>query len=746
MNISLLHRSLLYAKTERMFAIGFVFARLERCLNFIFFSMSTPLHILKTVFGYDTFREHQEAAIGAALSGRDAFVLMPTGGGKSLCYQVPALLLPKVTVVVSPLIALMKDQVDALRMAGVTAEYLNSTLSVEEQSRVLSSVMRGETRLLYIAPERLFGGSSLVSFLERVGVSLFAIDEAHCISAWGHDFRPEYRLLSQLKYDFPETPTMALTATADDMTSQDIVERLDLRNPAFFRSSFNRPNIRYSVEPKEKSFDRLIRYLSKKKNDAGIIYTLSRKSADRLAERLNEAGFSALAYHAGLDSETRGERQNLFLRDEVKIIVATIAFGMGINKSNVRFVVHMDLPKNIESYYQETGRAGRDGLPSEALLFYASADVRKLSNFAAVEGNEEQTKLMLRKLKQLSDLCEANVCRRYALLRYFGETFPEECGNCDVCLSERKTFDGTVIAQKLLSAVYRLNSRFGLGYTIDFLRGSKSEKIRPEHRTIQTFGAGADISREVWFRYAKDLLALGFLKQVGEPYPTLSLTEKSAAVLRGEARVSLTESVETKEIEVEVSRYEKELFERLKALRLETARQENVPPYLIFSDATLLELATYFPTTLAELARISGFGEVKMARYGDRFLRLIVHYVEASGITSRMYEKPTVLSRRSKKEYANDTKRETLALFKKGKTIPEIAHTRGLSISTIEKHLAFFVRTREVFLEDLVPTEKIALIQKAIREHGTLSIAALKSALDGRASYGEIRMVAVSSK
>ncbi len=708
--------------------------------------MSTPLHILKSVFGYDAFREHQAEVIAAVLGGRDAFVLMPTGGGKSLCYQIPALLLPKVTVVISPLIALMKDQVDALRMAGVPAEFLNSSLSPEEQSRVLSSVERGKTRILYIAPERLFGPSSIVSFLQQVGVSLFAIDEAHCISSWGHDFRPEYRFLSDLKKYFSATPTLALTATADDLTSRDIVERLALRSPARFRSSFNRPNIHYFIEPKRESFERLLRYLSEKRNDAGIVYTLSRKSADRLAQRLSVEGFAAKSYHAGLDAAVRSRHQNLFLRDEVKIIVATIAFGMGINKSNVRFVVHMDLPKNIESYYQETGRAGRDGLLSEALLFYSPADVRKLSRFATVEGNEEQSAVMLRKLKQLSDFCEANVCRRHALLRYFGEEFPTSCESCDVCLSERKTFDGTVIAQKLLSAVYRLSSRFGLGYTIDFLRGSKSEKIRGEHRSMKTFGAGADISKEQWFRYAKDLIALGFLKQIGEPYPVLSLTEKSAAVLRGEVKVMLTESVETKEAEPETLRYEQALFERLKALRMETARAENVPPYLVFSDATLIELATFLPTTLAELTRISGFGEVKMARYGKKFLEAIAEYMETSGITSRMSEKLSSRGRRPKKEYASDTKRETFALFKKGKSIPEIANTRGLSGNTIENHLAFFVGTGEISLESLVSAEKIALIQKAVREHGATSLGILKSALGDTATYGDIRMVVSSMK
>lgn len=602
--------------------------------------MSTPLHILKTQFGFESFREHQEAIIEAVLAGRDAFVLMPTGGGKSLCYQIPALLLPKVTVVISPLIALMKDQVDALRVAGVAADYLNSSLSPEEQDRVLASLARGKTKLLYIAPERLFGASSLVPFLQEVGVSLFAIDEAHCISAWGHDFRPEYRFLSDLKKFFSGTPTVALTATADDLTSKDIVERLALRFPLFFKSSFDRPNIHYAVEPKAKSFERLVRYLAERKNDAGIVYTLSRKSADSVARRLTEAGFSALSYHAGLDAAMREKHQSRFLRDQTKIIVATIAFGMGINKPNVRFVVHMDLPKNIESYYQETGRAGRDGLPSEALLFYSPMDVQKLARFAQVEGNEEQSIVMLRKLKQLADLCEANVCRRHLLLRYFGETFPETCGHCDVCLSERTTFDGTLIAQKLLSAVFRLRERFGLGYTIDVLRGSKSEKIRPEHQALKTFGAGADISRDAWFRYAKDLIALGFLKQVGEPYPTLSLTEKSGAVLRGETRVMLTESVKArKESKAEVPPHETMLFDRLKTLRTKYAQKENVPPYIIFSDATLLELATFLPSDISELTRISGFGEVKMRRYGKAFLGVVSEYCQEHALSSKMSEK-----------------------------------------------------------------------------------------------------------
>ncbi len=609
--------------------------------------MRTPLDILRKQFGYDSFREHQEEIVDAVLSGRDAFVLMPTGGGKSLCYQIPALLLPKTTVVVSPLIALMKDQVDSLRMIGISAEYINSSLLPEEQNRALQSLSSGKSKILYIAPERLFGASSIVPFLHEIGVSLFAIDEAHCISAWGHDFRPDYRFLSDLKKFFSLTPTIALTATADDIISRDIVERLALRSPLLFRSSFDRPNIRYSIEPKSKSFDRLVRFLSGRRGESGIVYTLSRKSSESVARRLTEAGFPALPYHAGLDAATRDKHQQKFLRDETKIVVATIAFGMGINKSNVRFVAHMDLPKNIESYYQETGRAGRDGLPSESILFYSPADVRKLSRFASVEGNEEQSAVMLRKLKQMADFCEANVCRRHLLLRYFGEDSPESCGNCDVCLSDRTTFDGTLIAQKLLSAVFRLGGRFGLGYTVDVLRGSKSEKIRSEHRSLKTFGVGTDISREAWIRYAKDLVALGFLRQSGEPYPVLELTEKSAPVLRGETSVFLTALKEPEQqVQAENSDRESTLFDRLKALRTEYARKENVPPYLVFSDATLLELATFLPTDPSDLPDISGFGEVKTRRYGRAFLAVVAEYCRERGLSSRMSEKARSRPRR----------------------------------------------------------------------------------------------------
>lgn len=705
--------------------------------------MSSPLHILRHTFGFETFRENQESIIESILQGKDVFALMPTGGGKSLCYQIPALLLPDVTVVVSPLIALMKDQVDALRMAGVSAEYVNSSMTGVEQRRVLEDIERGAVKIVYIAPERLFGEGSLVAFLQKTGVSLFAIDEAHCISSWGHDFRPEYRKLVELKRHFPRTPTVALTATADDMTSRDIVERLGLAEPIFFRSSFNRPNLYYRIVPKRDSFDRLLEYVHARRDDSGIVYTLSRKSAEKIAAQLVQEGVSARPYHAGLDAATREENQELFLKDEVKIMVATIAFGMGIDKSNVRFVVHMDLPKNIESYYQETGRAGRDGLPSETLLFYTSADVRKLERFARVDGNAEQSAIMLRKLKQMADFCEANVCRRHLLLRYFGETFPETCDACDTCTTQRTTFDGTVIAQKFLSAIFRLGGRFGLGYTIDVLRGSRSKKIRPEHAAIKTFGAGADISREDWYRYAKDLIALGYARQVGEPYPVVVLSERSGAVLRGEEKVILTEAVVSKEEGRELPTYEKILFESLKNLRTRLAEKANVPAYVVFSDATLLELATFLPESKTDLKRIVGFGEMKIARYGEIFLAEIAEYCKERGLHARMMQKQDAQTRTRpvRKERNSETKQETLQRWREGRGVGEIAEVRGLAISTIEGHLAYFVGTGEVPLEAVVPTEKATRIREAIRTHGAFPRGALKAMLGDDISYGQIDAV-----
>src|SRR5687767_13041978 len=504
--------------------------------------------VLKHQFGFDSFRMNQEAAISAVLTKRDAVVLMPTGGGKSLCYQIPALMMDGLTVVISPLIALMKDQVDALRANGVEASFLNSTQTAAEQVNVFQKVHSGELKLLYVAPERLLqSGDQFIDFLRGINISLFAIDEAHCISSWGHDFRPEYLRLAALKREFPSVPLIALPATADNLVRKDIVERLQIGDAEVFVSSFNRPNIYYGVEPKRNSYGQLLNFLAERKDQSGIIYCLSRNSVESLAADLRSEGFSALAYHAGLDKKDRDRHQELFLRDETKIIVATIAFGMGIDKSNVRFVVHMDLPKNIESYYQETGRAGRDGLPSEALLFYSGGDIVKLKSFAEVEGDARQSEIMLKKLDVMAKFGDLKTCRRKFLLNYFSEEMAEDCGNCDNCTKVFEKFDGTVIAQKALSAVYRTGQRFGMSYVIDFLRGSQAQTIRDEHKNLKTYGIGADISKHCWFEYFKDLVAQGYLAQTEGTYPLIVLTEKSNDVLTGGTRVELIKVVEKEE-------------------------------------------------------------------------------------------------------------------------------------------------------------------------------------------------------
>ncbi|MEK7723506.1 MAG: DNA helicase RecQ, partial [Acidobacteriota bacterium] len=585
-------------------------------------SLTKALQILQTQFGYESFRLNQQAAIESVLAKKDCVVLMPTGGGKSLCYQIPALLLDGLTVVISPLIALMKDQVDALKGYGIEAAFLNSTQTSQEQIEVFQNIKSGKLKLLYVAPERLLqSGNQFFDFLNSINVSLFAIDEAHCISSWGHDFRPEYLQLAKIKRSFPNTPVIALTATADKLVRQDIVERLTIKQASVFVSSFNRPNIFYSVEPKRNSYSQLLTFLDKHTHNSGIIYCLSRKSVENMAADLTAEGFQALPYHAGLDKETRQKNQELFLQDEVKIIVATIAFGMGIDKSNVRFVVHCDLPKNIESYYQETGRAGRDGLQSDALMFFSWGDVKKLHDFAAVEGNQQQSEIMLKKLELMGDFGDLKTCRRQFLLNYFSEESDGHCGNCDNCNTVFERIDGTVIAQKALSAVYRTNQKFGVNYLIDFLHGSQAKTIRDEHKNLKTFGIGADISKDDWFDYFKDLISQGFLKKTDGSYPTIALTEKSTAVLKGDVKVALID-LKAKEprkysLVRDVSHpYIPELFEELKKVRMKFAKAENVPPYIIFSDATLVEMATFLPHDLTEIQRISGVGEMKLEKYG----------------------------------------------------------------------------------------------------------------------------------
>ena len=710
--------------------------------------------ILKHQFGFDSFRMNQEQAIETVLAKKDCVVLMPTGGGKSLCYQIPALMLDGLTVVISPLIALMKDQVDALKNNGVEAAFLNSSQTAREQTEVFQAVRSGRLKLLYVAPERLLQtGDQFIDFLKSIEVSLFAIDEAHCISSWGHDFRPEYMQLARLKSFFPKVPLIALTATADKLVRQDIVERLTIRNAALFVSSFNRPNIFYKIEQKRNSYGRLLEYLETRRTESGIIYCLSRNSAESLAADLRDEGFDALPYHAGLDKETRDKNQSLFLKDEVKIIVATIAFGMGIDKSNVRFVVHMDLPKNIESYYQETGRAGRDGLQSEALLFFSWGDVNKLKGFAEVEGNRSQTEIMLKKLNTMGAFGDLKTCRRKFLLNYFSEELTEDCGHCDNCNTTFETFDGTIIAQKALSAVARTGQRFGLSYLIDFLRGSQAKTIRDEHKNLKTYGIGADVSKNNWFDYFKDLIAQNYLAQTEGTYPTIVLTDKSEAVLKGQTpvelfKVTIREDKKSSLVSPLEHEYLKDLFDELRLVRTAFAKAENVPPYVVFSDATLIEMATYLPNNEDEMRKISGVGDLKLQKYATDFLETIVDYCDRNNLTSRINLKTP--KREPKKRTIRDGNGQTtydvsLDMFKSGLSIPEIAESRGVAVGTVETHLVRFIPSGEVRLDDLVATDKIETIRNAIaRLNAGVAVAPVKEFLGDNYSYGEIRAVLVT--
>jgi ATP-dependent DNA helicase RecQ len=708
-----------------------------------------PTQALQKYFGYSEFRHQQESIIQHVLDKKDVLTLMPTGGGKSLCYQLPAILLNGLTIVISPLIALMKDQVDSLNVMGVPAAFLNSAQTPNEQSAIITRLTNNQIKLLYLAPERLFGSESkLIGFLKTLPVVQIAIDEAHCISQWGHDFRPEYLMLAGLKDEFPNIPVIALTATADKLTQKDILDKLALKNPAIFISSFNRANITYRVMPKKNSFDQLLTFLNERKDESGIIYCLSRKSTEALAADLKAEGYLAEAYHAGLDNAIKARNQEAFLRDDVKIIIATIAFGMGINKSNVRYVVHMDMPKNIEGYYQETGRAGRDGLPSAALLFFSPGDAIKLKGFAQVDNNEEQTRIMLAKLNDMVKYCQLPTCRRQFLLNYFDEQAPENCGSCDVCLSEFTKFDGTLIAQKALSAVYRVNQRFGSTYVIDFLRGSKNEKIREEHKQLKTYGVGADISKADWQRYLRELTALGYLQVTDDAYPVLKLTSKSDAVLKGQQTVSLVETQTIDEpLQAETLPFENDLLTVLKNTRRDIAIQENVPAYIIVSDATLVEMATYLPQSLDELRLISGFGDIKLARYGREFLEPVKTYCRERNLSSKITQKNKKRERKPKTEKAttsirnSDTRLASFNLYRNGKSIAEVALERNLAVSTIESHLSYFVYTGDMDVLDMVTEEKIPAIKNAIENYGADKLSPLKEVLGNDFSYGEIKAV-----
>lgn len=697
----------------------------------------TPHEILQKKFGYASFRLHQEAAIQAVLENKDCFVLMPTGGGKSLCYQVPALLLDGLTLVISPLIALMKDQVDALRLNGIEAAFLNSTLRWDEQQEVIKKVKANQLKLLYLAPE-----STFIRRLKEFPIKLIAIDEAHCISHWGHDFRPEYLNLAQLKQLLPGVPIIALTATADRVTRKDIVEKLKLHEPAIFVSSFNRANIRYTVDSKVGSFDKLIEFLGNHRDESGIVYCLSRASTEAWAGNLTRAGFPALAYHAGMDRDLRATNQEKFLRDDVRIIVATIAFGMGIDKSNVRFVVHMDLPKNIESYYQETGRAGRDGLPSEALLFYSYGDVSRMRTFVTIADNPEQTEIYLRKLQQMGTYGELATCRRKYLLNYFDEETEPYCGNCDICLTRFEPSDVTTQALQLLETVRAVEQRFGSIYVIDVLRGSKSARIQEAHRALSVFGSGKTTTKEEWVVLIREIIAQGYLAKTTGQYPVLKLTERSDDILKGGQKVCVAKPKEYLNAREEIL-YEPELLRELKQMRKLIAVKENVPAYQILSDATLIELATFLPQDEDELRQISGFGEMKLERFGELFGQVISSFCLANDLTSRIELRPARRRRRINRmaaERDNDSKRESLRLFQEGLSLPEVAEARDLAESTVEAHLAYYVSQGKLEASHFIDLMRVPAIQQARDKAERPGLSAIKEILGEPFSYRDIRM------
>ncbi len=596
------------------------------------------LAVLKRYFGFTSFRPLQKEIIADALAGRDVFALLPTGGGKSLCFQLPALIRPGLTVVVSPLIALMKDQVDGLQANGIAATFLNSSIAAGESRQRLRGLHEGQYRLLYVAPERLM----LAGFLDdlnRWKLNLIAVDEAHCISEWGHDFRPEYRQLAQLRSLFAEAPMMALTATATTRVRQDIVNLLRLREPRCYVASFNRPNLTYRVLPKAKPFSQVLAYVRAHPRDSGIIYCQSRKSTESVAAQLNENGVQARPYHAGLGARERATHQDLFLRDEARIICATIAFGMGINKSNVRFVIHYDLPKNIEGYYQETGRAGRDGLPSECLLLFNAGDAIKQQRFIDEKPPAEQ-RVAREQLQQIVHYAESGDCRRTVLLGYFGESFaPDGCGGCDNCLLPRDTFDGTLAAQKLLSCVFRIRqkSQFGVGlnHVIEVLTAAHTEKIRRwRHHELSTYGIGGEHTRPEWQAIGRELVRLGYLRQTTDKFSVLELAEEGLAALRERRKITLTRpmtapSSGNKPLTGEIA-CDEALFQRLRELRKKLADQQNLPAYIVFSDAALRQMARYYPTTDDQFMRINGVGERKLHEFGAAFLAEIAAHLRAN--------------------------------------------------------------------------------------------------------------------
>lgn len=704
---------------------------------------------LKKFFGFSSFRPLQREIISDSLAGKDVFAVLPTGGGKSLCFQLPALVRPGLTVVISPLIALMKDQVDALQAAGVSATFLNSSLDPHQSRPRLRGLHNGEFRLLYVAPERLML-SGFLEDLKKWNVSLFAIDEAHCISEWGHDFRPEYRQLRTLRGIFPGVPMMALTATATGRVRDDIVEQLHLKEPGRYVASFNRPNLTYRVAAKSGAYEQILSFVRSRPKESGIIYCQARKTADDLARKLCRDGVTALPYHAGMESADRSRHQEKFLRDETRIICATIAFGMGINKPNVRFVIHYDLPKNIEGYYQETGRAGRDGLPGECLLLFSAGDRVRQMRFIEEKSDAREREIARAQLEQMIHYAEIASCRREFLLGYFGEKYGKTaCGGCDNCLAPRAVWDGTVAAQKFLSCVYRIRQKsgfdVGIGHVTEVLCGADTEKIRKfGHETLSTYNIGAGHSRAEWAAIGRELVRLGFLFQNAEKFNVVQLTEAGGSALKSRQKIMLTKAVTALSAEPRVGEIacDEALFEKLRALRKQLADDRGVPPYVIFSDVTLRQMARRYPSNKNDLSRVSGVGEKKMREFGEIFLREIAGHLRGNPrqifADDSFAESGTVPARRA----MGDTAHETLRLFREGKPVSEIAHVRGIKDGTVYSHLEEAILAgQKIDVNSLVPPQAQRDIAAAFARQGFASLGPIVDGLGGKYTFGECRIM-----
>ncbi len=717
------------------------------------YRFTAMLSLLKKHFGYDQFRPLQEDIINCVLAEKDTLVLMPTGGGKSLCFQLPALKFEGLTIVISPLISLMKDQVDALQANGIPAVFINSTLSGQEIGRIKNEALNGRIKILYVAPER-FSLSSFRGFLKNLKLSLIAVDEAHCISEWGHDFRPDYRSLKELRNNFPHVPVMGLTATATKKVREDILEQLNLNDPQVFISSFDRPNLNYAVKPKRNSFETLLHLLLKHKGEPTIVYCFSRKNTEELSDGLRMEGLNVLPYHAGLDNETRKKTQDRFIRDEVSIIVATVAFGMGIDKPDVRLIVHYALPKSPEGYYQETGRAGRDGLPAQCVLFYSYGDRKKHDFFINRMQDTKERENAEKKLKSMIDFCELNTCRRKYLIQYFGEKWDKpHCGGCDICLTPREEFDATVISQKILSCVKRTGERFGGNHIIEVLLGKGTKKIRERgHDRLSVFGIVKDFNKEELWQIIGHLISRRSLIKNDDGFPTLSISEAGWAFLRQGENIELprpkvehgiAEARKTTE-----SEYDPVLFEELRVLRKEMADEKGVPPFVIFGNTSLYDMAAYFPQSMEGFSQVSGVGAQKLAGFGESFLAVIRRYAQKHGIKelSRPGKKRALRQEGNKKSLKRgSTYYETKKLVEQKFPLRQIAINRGISEGTVLSHIEMIAGSEEyIDLEYLrPPLEELNKINGAFKQSNGFALKPVKETLGDEFSYDELRLARV---